>query len=29
MSVGFHVLFWLALPASLYACLWAYSRLER
>jgi hypothetical protein len=29
MSVLWHVMFWLMLPVSLYATLWAYSRLER
>lgn len=29
MSVLFHVAFWLMLPASLYASLWAYSELRR
>jgi len=29
MSVGFHVLVWLALPASLYTCLWAYGEWRR
>ena len=29
MSVAWHVLFWLMLPVSLYASLWAYGEMRR